>query len=124
MLTSRRTPKALLAACLLLLATASVAQAAAPASVTVRVEGSAHTLLAPTTVTTNAAPVVKDGKPADACTGTSATGALELATSGSWGGAYFSGLGYSVETILGETHQFEFGAPANFFWSFWLNNAP
>ena len=46
-----------------------------------------------------------------ACTGTSAAGALELATSGSWSGAYFSGLGYSVETILGETHEFEFGAP-------------
>ncbi|MEA2334772.1 MAG: hypothetical protein QOG40_1262 [Solirubrobacteraceae bacterium] len=124
MLTSRRMPKALLAACLLLLATAAVAQAAAPASVTVRVEGSERTLLAPTTVTTNAALVVKDGKPADACSGTSAAGALELATSGGWAGAYFSGLGYSVETILGEAHQFEFGAPANFFWSFWLNNTP
>jgi hypothetical protein len=124
MLKSRRTPKALLAACLMLLATASAAQAAAPAAVTVRVEGSEQTLLAPSTVTTTAAPVVKDGKPADACTGSSAAGALELATSGSWAGAYFSGLGYSVETVLGETHQFEFGAPANFFWSFWLNNTP
>lgn len=124
MLTSRRMPKALIAACLLLVAGAPVAHAAAPASVTVRVEGSEHTLLAPTTLTTTNAPVDKDGKPADTCTGTSATGALELATSGNWGGAYFSGLGYSVETILGEMHQFEFGSPANFFWSFWLNNAP
>ena len=124
MLTSRLMPKALVAACLLLIATASIAHAAGPASVTVRVEGSEHTLLAPTTVTTTTAPVNKDGKPADTCSGTSAAGALEAATSGSWGGAYFSGLGYSVETILGEKHEFEFGAPANFFWSFWLNNAP
>ncbi|HEV7529678.1 MAG TPA: hypothetical protein VGO29_12340 [Solirubrobacteraceae bacterium] len=124
MLTSRLTYKALLAACLLLIATAAVARAAAPASVTVRVEGSERTLLAPSTITTTAAPVVKDGKPADACTGTSAAGALEQATSGSWGGTYFNGLGYSAETILGETHKFEFGAPANFFWSFWLNNTP
>jgi hypothetical protein len=124
MLGSRPTLKALLAGCLLLIATASVAHAAGPASVTVRVEGSEHTLLAPTTVTTTAAPVDKDGNPADTCAGTSAVGALEAATSGSWGGAYFSGLGYSVETILGEKHEFEFGAPANFFWSFWLNNTP
>src|SRR5258708_1275208 len=104
MLTARRIPKALPLACLLLIASASVAQAAAPASATVRVEGSEHTLLAPTAITTTTAAVEKDGNAADTCTGTSAAGALEAATSGNWGGAYFSGLGYSVETILGEKH--------------------
>jgi hypothetical protein len=121
MLTSRRTPKALLTACLLLLATASVSQAAGPASVTVRVEGSEHTLLAPTTVTTTNTPVDKDGDPTHTCNGLSAAGALEQATSGGWGGSWF-GIGYSVETILGETHAFDANASANFFWGYWLDN--
>jgi hypothetical protein len=123
MLSSRRTFKALLAAFLLLIATASVAQAVGPASVTVRVEGSEHTLLAPTTVTTSAAPVDKDGHAADTCSGTSAAGALEQATAGNWGGTWFK-IGYSVESILGETHAFEAGAPANYFWGYWLDNKP
>ena len=63
-------------------------------------------------------------QPRAPCPGTSAAGALELATSGSWSGTWFSGLGYSVETIAGESHPFEAGAPANFFWSFWLDNKP
>jgi hypothetical protein len=122
MLDSRRLSKVLLLACLCSLAFASLARAAAPASVTVRVEGLNQTLLGATTVTTNETPVVKDGKPADSCSGASAAGALEQATSGSWNGEWFSGIGYSVETILGETHAFEAGVPANYFWSYWLNN--
>src|SRR6185312_8758920 len=51
-------------------------------------------------------------------------GALERATSGNWGGSWFDGLGYSAETILGEAHGFDPEAAANFFWVFWLNNAP
>jgi hypothetical protein len=99
------------------------AQAADPATVTVRVEGLAETKLTPTSVTTTNAPVVKDGNPEHACAGTSALGALELATGGSWGGTWFGGeLGYSVETILGESHLFESGSPANYFWSFWLDD--
>ena len=124
MLVSRRLLKALPLSCLLALALAPLAHAGTPASVTVHVEGASSTLLAPTTVTTNTTPVEKDGNSAHTCSGTSAAGALEQATSGSWGGSWFPGLGYSAETILGETHSFEAEAPANFFWSFWLNNAP
>jgi hypothetical protein len=127
MLNSRRfsrTSLALGAFCLLLVALAPAAFAAGPAPVTVRVEGASQTLIPPTEVTTTSTPVVKDGNPAHACAGTSAAGALELATSGNWGGTWFSGLGYSVETIAGETHLFEEGAAANFFWGFWLNNKP
>jgi hypothetical protein len=118
-------PKALSAACALALAFSATAQAAGPATVTVRVEGQERTLLPASTVTTNTTPVDKDGNAEDTCTGTSAAGALELATSGNWGGTFFGpGLGYSVETILGESHAFEEGAAANTFWAFWLNNAP
>jgi hypothetical protein len=99
---------------------ASVAHAAA--AVTVRVEGINQTLLPPTQVTTDATPVVKDGNNEHSCSGASAAGALQLATSGSWGGEWFSGFGYSAETILGETHAFEPGAAANYFWSYWLDN--
>ncbi|HEX3909573.1 MAG TPA: hypothetical protein VHW67_02580 [Solirubrobacteraceae bacterium] len=80
-----------------------------------------QTLLAPTTVTTNSTPVGKDGNPAHTCAGGSATGALELATSGNWGGEWFESFGYSAETILGEAHVFEPGAAANYFWSYWLD---
>jgi hypothetical protein len=122
MLRTRRISKALLAACLVSLALASLAGAAAPATVTVRVEGASQTLLAPTTVTTNGTAVEKDGNPEHTCSGASAAGALEQATSGRWSGEWFNGIGYSVETILGETHAFEPGVPANFFWTYWLDN--
>lgn len=98
------------------------ADAAGPAKVTVRVEGATETLVPPTEVTTTTSSVVKDGNPAHSCVGTSAAGALELATSGNWSGTWFSGLGYSAETIAGESHLFEEGAAANYFWSFWLDN--
>ena len=69
MLSSRPMPKAVLLACLLLLALVSAAHAAAPASVTVHVEGVEKTLLAPTGVTTTTAAVEKDGNSAHTCTG-------------------------------------------------------
>jgi hypothetical protein len=119
---SRRLSKVLLLGCLSSLAFAPLAHAAAPATVSVRVEGVNQTLLPPTTVTTNGTPVEKDGNPAHTCSGASAAGALEQATSGNWSGEWFSGIGYSVETILGETHAFEPGAPANYFWTYWLDN--
>ena len=64
------------------------APAAAPgqAPVTVRVEGSTATVLPRTQVTTTTTPVNKDGQPGHDCTGTSAAGALERATGGSWPG--------------------------------------
>jgi len=125
MLISRRLPKFLLLACLLSLAFASLARAAAPATVSVRVEGVNQTLLPETSVTTNSTPVVKDGHAEDSCSGGSAAGALELATHGEWGGEWSSMFHeYTVETILGETHLFEPEAPANYFWSYWLDNTP
>jgi hypothetical protein len=95
------------------------ADAAGPATVTVRVIGTNDQALLPLTqVTTTTAPVVKDGKPEDSCTGTSAAGALELATKGNWSGEWNSSFGYGVETI--ESVSFPFTQPD--FWTFWLNN--
>jgi hypothetical protein len=111
---------ALGAVCLALSVLASAAVAAGPATVTVRVEGASTTLLPPTQVTTTTEPVVKDGNPEHACTGTSAAGALQLATAGNWSGTWFTGFGYSVETIEGESHSFS--SPA--FWTIWLDNKP
>jgi hypothetical protein len=124
MLSFRRSSKALLLGCLLSLVFASLVQAAVPATVAVRIEGSNQTLLPTTNVTTNGAVVEKDGNPEHTCSGASAAGALEQATSGRWSGEWFKGIGYSVETLLGETHAFEPGAPANFFWTYWLDGKP
>jgi hypothetical protein len=123
MLVSRRLSKVLLLASLVSLAFVSLAHAAAPASVSVRVEGVNQTLLPPTIVTTNSTPVEKDGNSQHTCAGASAAGALEQATSGGWNGAWSESFhGYSVETILGETLAFEPGAPKNFFWAYWLDS--
>lgn len=112
--------------CLVLVAAvslfASTAFATGPATVTVRVEGVTETKLPPTVVTTGTSPVVKDGNPAHACSGTSAAGALDLATGGNWGGPWNTGFGeYEIFSIEGESHPFEPGAAANYFWSFWLD---
>ncbi|HEY2141165.1 MAG TPA: hypothetical protein VGG98_03785 [Solirubrobacteraceae bacterium] len=98
---------------------ANSAAAAGPATVTVRVIGSNDQPLLPLTqVTTTTAPVVKDGKSEDSCTGTSAAGALELATKGNWNGNWSSSFGYGVETIDGVSYPF---TQPNY-WTFWLNN--
>jgi hypothetical protein len=99
-------------AAVLALACAAPAQAA---DVTVRVEGSSSTLLAPTAVTTGPGTFTK-APGAPLCQRDSAGGALETATAGSWGGA-FDGWGQRVETILGETHVFGSGA----YWSIYVN---
>lgn len=125
-----RPHSALLALAVLLLlcgtlVVASAALSAAPASVTVEVEGLSETRLPPTPVTTTTAAVVKnngEGHPEGSCSGTSALGALELATAGNWSGPWNSKFGqYEIYSVLGETHLFEPGASANYFWSFWLN---
>jgi hypothetical protein len=115
---SRTATGAVIGIALAVLALASGTLAASPGIVTVRVEGESETKLPPTQVTTATAPVVKDGNPEHACPGTSAAGALELATGGDWSGKWFTGLGYSVETVLGESHLFESGA----FWEEWVDN--
>ncbi len=121
MLVSGRMSIALGAVCLALsvLASASAAVAAGPATVTVRVEGASATLLPPTQVTTTTEPVVKDGNPADSCPGTSALGALQLATGGNWSGPWEPGFKqYEIFSIEGESHPF--GGPA--FWELWVNH--
>ncbi|HEU0249890.1 MAG TPA: DUF4430 domain-containing protein [Solirubrobacteraceae bacterium] len=89
--------------------------------VEVRVEGLAKTLLPETLVGTKAASIVKDGKPADVCSGDTAAVALQDATKGSWvAGTFSSGLGYPVTAILGESYPFT----SNYYWSFWIDNKP
>jgi hypothetical protein len=108
--------------CLLLVPSCALA-AGSPAAVSVRVEGLTATKLPATAVTTTNVPVVKDGKPEDSCSGTSALGALQLATAGNWSGPWEAKFNqYTIYTIEGETHEFEASASANYFWSFWLNN--
>jgi hypothetical protein len=95
---------------------ASSALASEPATVTVRVVGANNQTLVPLTqVTTTTAPVDKDG--VHTCVGTSAAGALELATAGNWAGKWFEGesAGYFVETIGGVGFSTSY-------WNFWHNN--
>ncbi len=110
----------LLVGVLTLLLTPAVASAVSgtPAAVGVRVEGATDTLLARTAVTTTTAPVVKDGDPLHACSGTSTAGALELATAGAWAGIWNGGFGtYSVDSVKGESHVFGSGR----YWGLFLN---
>ncbi len=127
MLISRRLSRGAKRHVSLALASVPAALAAGPATVTVRVEGLTETKVSSTAVTTTTAPVVKDGNSKDFCPGTSAAGALELATGGNWGGPWdggevkegkFEGLGYVVETIEGESYPFSGGS----FWNLWINN--
>ena len=110
----------LIVALFCLFAPASALAAGAPAQVTVRVEGLKETKVPPTVLTTTTTPVVKDGNPEHSCPGTSAAGALDLATKGEWAGKWFSGLGYSVETIENESYPFT----QPYYWTFWLNHKP
>jgi hypothetical protein len=107
---------------LLSLSGAALATANQPSTVTVRVEGLNATKLSATQVTTTSEPVVKDGIPEHACSGTSAVGALQLATGGNWGGPWNGEFKqYEIYAIEGEDHPFEKGASANYYWSFWLD---
>ncbi len=127
-------PQSLLIARLALLAVVSIslfvfapgALAAGPATVTVEVEGLSETKLPPTQVTTTTNPVVKnntEGNPEGSCSGTSALGALQLASTGNWSGPWSSKFNqYEIFTIEGETHLFEPSSKANYYWSFWLND--
>ncbi len=123
MLVSRRISLAICAVCLASAVFVSSALAAEPATVTVRVEGLSETKLPATQVTTTATPVAADGKAEDSCAGTSALGALQLATGGNWSGPWNGEFKqYEIYTIEGESHVFEKEALANYFWSFWLDN--
>jgi hypothetical protein len=122
----RRSLALALLALLALLAFASAALAEGPATVTVEVEGLSETKLPPTQVTTTTAPVVKnnsEGNPEGSCSGTSAIGALQLASAGNWSGPWSSKYNqYEIYSIEGETHLFEESSKANYYWSFWLND--
>jgi hypothetical protein len=116
MLTTRLT--GLLVAGLLLLIAAAPAGAAGPATVTVRVEGVAGTLVPRTTVTTTTANVNKDGVSGHDCTGTSVAGALDRATAGAWSATWSASVaGYFVTGIRGE-------APAGSdYFTLWINGS-
>jgi hypothetical protein len=124
MLVARRTSSTLVVASLSLLsigaAVASPALAGTPATVTVRVLGPApaYQALTPLTqVTTTATSVTEDG---GSCSGTSAAGALELATKGDWEGVWSSTYeDYEVVAIDKLSYPFMEDAP---YWNFWLNN--
>src|SRR5215204_4975405 len=90
---------------------------AAPANVTVRVEGETATLLPRTDVTTDTTPVFVEGD--DACSGTSAGGALAKAVGGDVSGTW--SFDYLVKTIKGETHDDPYPADPAKYWSFWVN---
>lgn len=101
----------LLVACALALAVFACAApgafAGTPANVTVRIEGQDHTLLPTTGVTTSTAPV-----PGSGASGTSAAGAIDLATGGNWDRQCFT------QQLMGEIHNFSH----NDYWAFWINN--
>jgi hypothetical protein len=86
---------------------------AAPANVTVRVEGASTTRVEATRVLTSTAPISRAGHD---CSGTSAGGALDKATGGDWDAGYFDGLGHFVKTIRGETPT------GDDYWSVWVNH--
>jgi hypothetical protein len=108
---------ALASACLL---PAAAALAGTPATVTVRVEGDAATLVPRASLITSTTPVLKDGT--HACSGTSAGGALDDATAGNWAGTWDSNLGgdYTVDAIMGESHPFHSGQ----YWELFINDVP
>lgn len=92
-----------------------------PGAVSIRVEGSAATLVPQTTVTTTTAPVDKSGT---SCPGTSVGGALQ-AVDPTWSGAvdpnFGSGAaGQLLEVIKGESHTFSGGT----FYSIYVNGRP
>jgi len=106
-----------------LLLALTLAAPAAATDVTVRVEGIAKTLVPEVRVTPSAAVTVdKTATGGTTCDGAKGGGALELATGGDWGGPAFdfgSGPSQSVETIKGETYDFNSGA----FWNLMVNNS-
>jgi Domain of unknown function (DUF4430) len=97
---------------------ATAATAAGNPPVTIRIEGATRTLLPTTIVHTLAGSITAGGAPAGACPGTSAAGALQAATHGSWSGSWSTTYNdYLISTILGET---ESGSPT--YWDILVNN--
>lgn len=113
-----RRPLGALTGSLLILLSVVAAASAAPARVTVRAEGATQTRVPLTSLTTTSTHVVKDGNAQHSCSGTSVAGALQQATKGNWNGTWYDGLGYSVDTIGGETYKY----PNASYWTLWVNN--
>jgi Domain of unknown function (DUF4430) len=110
-----------LAAILALSAAGSSAASTAAKPITLRVEGTTTTLLAATPVKLNSAAVAKDGKSADSCAGTSAAGALEVATHGDWQGTWSASYhSYFLTGIEGQS----FPSTGAEYWAFWVNDVP
>ncbi len=95
------------------------ALAAGSSSVVVRVEGITHTLVGPVAVSTPEQPVSPIGKSEHSCPGDTALGALGVATGGQWSGSWFEGFGYSIESVLDESHAFGSGE----FWEVWFDHS-
>jgi hypothetical protein len=109
--TTRRLAGGLLASGLL---AAAPTPGQAADDVTVRVEGRGGHILGPVEVTTSPRrPVGLPGRPS--CAGDSALAALDAATGGVWDADYFSGLGYSVDSVLGRH------VPSQSYFGFWFN---
>jgi hypothetical protein len=105
------------AAIALVLATAAVAR---QAPVTIRIEGKTRALLSQTVARTHGGSITTGGAPNGACPGSSAQGALDVATHHRWSGKWFGSLGsYELFTILGDH---ESGTQA--FWEILVNNVP
>ncbi len=86
-------------------------------SVNVRVEGM-HSTLLDAKVNAYSTSIDPDGKPADTCEGLIAASALQESTKGKWAaGEFFSGLGYPVVGIFGESYPFS----SAYYWSFWVD---
>lgn len=97
----RRTALAVLTTAAAGLAAAPGALAGAPAAVRVTVEGAARTLISTRTLTTTTTAIERGGA---TCPGTSAGGALDVATGGAWTAAPDAAAGPQVDSVLGELH--------------------
>jgi hypothetical protein len=95
----------------------AVASSSAPASVTVRVEGRTHTLVAPKVVQTQTGWITQGGAPTGTCPADSAAGALDVATNHSWSGKYYAGQGIFITKVIGD---YESGK--KYFWAIFVNN--
>lgn len=99
-----------------LLAGAPAASAAGPVDVLVRIEGVDSTIQPRMSLRTSTGTVTKDGQ--HSCTGTSAAGALEIATRGDWTGPWSDAYGYGIDVVKGNAHPFFSGN----YWAFYVND--
>jgi hypothetical protein len=112
----RRSILALGGACLAVAVVPSLALAGP--KVSVRIEGANKTLQAAHTITTPNGSITKFGAPAGACPGSSALGALNVATKGRWKGTYYASYSdFLISSILGDAPSAKTG-----YWGLWVDN--